>query len=229
MTIVLVISWKLLKIILFFSTHKTGVKNTGYLNNVSFRSRWKIMTISQGALQSKWNLLRNHFPDQSVLSIKTHLNCPLWACCSYLYSYIMYESLLVAQTALCSISDFPFHAKLCNLLVLFRLMCYYFAYFISFVIHAMWYLSIGDQWVFYTVYKFVWWRSKSIKYITALNLFWELFYKKCSLSFSKLMTIFLSSRIFKYININIWMAAFKLLVIKYNLLLNYEMLVMRVS
>lgn len=34
----------------------------------------------------------------------------------------------------CSISDFQFHAKLCNVFVLFRVMYYYFAYFISYFI-----------------------------------------------------------------------------------------------
>lgn len=45
-----------------------------------------------------------------------------------------FDCSLLQQTAHCSISDFQFHAKLCNLLALFRLMYYYFAYFISYFI-----------------------------------------------------------------------------------------------
>lgn len=45
-----------------------------------------------------------------------------------------FDCSLLQQTAQRSISDIQFHAKLCNLLALFRLMYYYFAYFISYFI-----------------------------------------------------------------------------------------------
>lgn len=76
-----VILYNCFKLVLLFQLVELVLKCTSYLTNVSFRYRWKIMTLSQDALRGKWNLLGNHFPDQSSLSIKTRLNCPPWACC----------------------------------------------------------------------------------------------------------------------------------------------------
>lgn len=92
---------------------------------------------SQDAVRAKWNLLRNCFKDQFLLSIKNKFKLSsmnLLLAIVLLHYVWFFDCSLLQQTAQRSISDFQFHAKLCNLLVLFRLMYYYFAYFISYFI-----------------------------------------------------------------------------------------------